>query len=314
MELNYGQITKITFGAVEILTEPDGMHFHKCTEKQRLAWDSVSKDMGMRARTTTGVTLDFHTDSSFVTFTLSGGKFDLLVDGTLVQHLVPTEDSEELQLTQCLSEGEHRLTLSFPSHSTGILKAVALDDGAYIKPHSFDCKMLFLGDSITQGWNSEFDSLSYAKRTAAYFNAEAVINGIGGAVFVPESFDRIGLDPDLVFVAYGANDYWYYNSINDFSQNMREYLKLVKQAYSEKRVFVILPIPRFDLENEVSDKKLEAIRSEILTAARELDFKIIDGCKAVPRLPEFYADAVHPNALGFSLYSEYIIKAVNNSL
>ena len=67
--------------------------------------------------------------------------------------------------------------------------------------------MLFIGDSITQGWNSYYDTLSYAWRVSLYFNANSIINGIGGAFYEPQTFDVPDFDPDTVIVALGTNDF-----------------------------------------------------------------------------------------------------------
>lgn len=313
MKLSHEQLESIVFGAVEILSAEDGLHFYKCSERQRNAWDKADSELGLRARATTGIRLDFHTDSAHLGFKLKGDKFELYTDGVLTRRIVGSSENE-LELTEELDGLGHRITLIFPSHGVGVLRSVTIDDSAYVEPHRFDGKMLFLGDSITQGWNSEFDSLSYAIRTADFFNAECVINGIGGAVFAPSSFDKISFDPDSVFVAYGTNDYWYYKDIEAFSENMTEYLRLVKQSYSDKRVFVILPIWRFDLKEAADYEKFGAYRAKIELAAQGFGFNIVDGYTLVPHITEFYSDAVHPNALGFGIYAQNLAKAVNASL
>ena len=61
MKLTFEQIKQITTGAIRIKQKEDGIHFYKCTEKQIDAWTEKHKDLGMRAASTTGVCLDFHT-------------------------------------------------------------------------------------------------------------------------------------------------------------------------------------------------------------------------------------------------------------
>ena len=40
---------------------------------------------------------------------------------------------------------------------------------------------------------------------------------------------------------------------------------------------------------------------------------VIDGRTLTPHLPEFYSDKVlHPNALGFGVYAENLIKAIKD--
>ena len=60
MKLNLEQIKSITVGSLSVI-ECDGYYrFFKCTEKQMRAWyEHGSETLGDRARTTSGVRLDF---------------------------------------------------------------------------------------------------------------------------------------------------------------------------------------------------------------------------------------------------------------
>lgn len=309
MFLTNEQIQKVTFGALQVVPQADGIHFYKCTPEQQAAWNTVSEELGERSKCTTGVSLDFHTNSKTVSFTVTGTRFELLIDGLLVQTSLAEEGTGPRVITQQLTGKEQRVTLVFPSHGpVGILNEVELENGATLAPHTFDRKFLFIGDSLTQGWDSGTDTLSYAWRVSNFFNAERVINGIGGAVYEPKSFAEINFDPDVVFIAYGTNDYNRYASLQQLHEKAYGFLEQVKKAYSQKQIFVILPTFRFDLEKERAMGSFEACRAEIQAVCDALALKTVDGYTLIPHSKELFKDVVHPSALGFSYYAENIIK------
>ena len=219
MVLTLDQIKQITVGAVHIEECADGIHFYKCTQKQIDAWKQQNEGLGERAAGSTGVRLDFHTTSQAMTFRVSqGAKFELYVNGLLrAQYNMEKTPEITVALDDPLGDplAEKRVTLCFPSHNNGgVLQSLELDDGSTVTPHRFDYKMLFIGDSITQGWASDFDTLSYAYRVSRFFNAESVIQGIGGSYYCEEAFDHIPFDPDVVLVAYGTNDFGHYKTLD----------------------------------------------------------------------------------------------------
>ena len=288
----------------------------KCTDKQNEAWDKLSETLGQRARTTTGIRFDFHTDSSFVKFTFGGGHvFDLLINGVIVKHF-GTAESKELAYDLPKEIQDNRVTLVFPSHGTGAICSVELDDGAYVNRHAFDRKILFFGDSITQGHKSDYDSISYAYQTSFFFNADSMIQGIGGAVFHESTFDYdIPYDPDTVIIAYGTNDFGRYKTLDELREHVAEFLDGVKGKYGDKQVICISPIWRGDDDKPKSmgmfSECLDVIKDEIA----KHEFIHIDGYKLTPHDPWFYSDAyLHPNATGFGIYALNLIKDLQNNI
>lgn len=312
MKLTFETIQQITVGAVHMEQAEDGIHFYKCSEKQIAAWNLQRKDLGERAAGTTGVRLDFHTNSQTLSFgVLQGNKFELYVDNLLRDQFL-MEDTKSATASLCDALGnkqeEYRVTLIFPSHGNGgVLEWIELDDGAWVTPHTFDCKMLFIGDSITQGWASKYDSLSYAWRVSRHFNADSVIQGIGGAYFHEDCFDSIPYDPDTVLVAYGTNDFGHFRSYDEFRGHVSAHLRLIAKEYAGKQIFVLSPIWR-DKRDGKRMGTFEGCRAIVAEKAEKLDLIHIDGLKLVPPLPEFFGDGyLHPNDEGFSLYAENLI-------
>ena len=315
MKLSFEQIKAITVGAVNIECADGGIRFYKCTRKQIDAWYRKNDVLGSRAAGSTGVRLDFHTNSKKLAFrVLDGGKFEVHVDG-LVRAAYKLGAGERAEIELCGPLGgeldECRVTVILPSHDRGgIIDYIEIDDGAFVRPHKFDCKMLFIGDSITQGWASSLDSYSYAYRISSFFNAESVIQGIGGAYFNEESFDSLSFDPDIVFVAYGTNDFGHYKTYDELRAHCEAHLGLIAEEYKEKKIFVLSPIWRDQREGKAMGT-FEGCRAIIIDAAEKLGLIHIDGLKLVPPLPSLFADGfLHPNDNGFSLYAENLIKEV----
>ena len=315
MQLTFSQIQAITVGAVHMEQQSDGIHFFKCTQKQLDAWAALSAGLGERARTTTGIRLDFHTDSELLRFTVSsGGKFEVYLDNVLRRTFDGAALREsgvpaELSLTDALGGAVDsiRVTLIFPSHSVGVLESIELSDGASVTPHRFDRKILFIGDSITQGWDTVYDSLSYAYRVSRFFNADSVIHGVGGGYFHETVFDSIDFDPDTVVIALGTNDFGHYKTQEEMRAQTATFLSLIAKEYAGKRIFVISPIWR-----EVQQKTMGSFRearSIVIEEAERLGLCHIDGLSLVPPLPQFFRDlTLHPDDLGFSLYAENLIE------
>jgi len=314
MVLSFEQVKDVTFGAVDIRKETDGIHFLKCSPSQIDAWYKLRTDLGERAETTTGVTIDFHTNSRHVEFSVIGYKFELLINGVLVQQVWDETPEVEHTISAEFSEGENQITLIFPSHGIGILKSLEVDDGAYITPHQFDKKILFIGDSITQGWDSKFDCMSYAHRVADFYNAERVINGIGGAIYHSATFDKPEFDADIVVIAYGTNDFFYYQTYEEFKEQVSVYLEKIKSAYSDKKVFVVTPIWRSDDDRVSFIGTFGKCRETIKKESKRLGLIVVDGYHLVPHFDLFYADIVHPNDLGFVVYAQNLIAKMNEYL
>jgi len=310
MKLTFEQIKTVTFGALSVKQEGEKLLFCKCTAKQVAAWHALSAGLGMRAETTTGIRLDFHTDSQNLTVDAAeGDKFEVHING-LARYRVHAEEyrAKGEKMVFSLGEGEKRVTLIFPSHSKGVLTSVELDDGATLLPHQHSRNILFIGDSITQGWNSRYDSLSYAWRVTSFFDANSLIQGIGGAYFHESTADTLDFDADTVVVAYGTNDFGHYKTLGDLEHHANLFFSRVAEQYGKKRCFAITPIYRADMDVPKAMGSFSQCRAVVEAAAKQHGFTVVDGLTLVPHNDDFMADAVHPNDFGFGVFAENLIK------
>ena len=305
MNLTLTQIKSIATGAVKIWQQDDRYHFSKCTDKQIKAWYAISDTLGMRAETTTGIRLDFYTNSKTFAFkSFLGDRYDLYIDNVMTCFFVPGSLTTKQVIS--LDGNEHRITLVFPSHTVGVIEEVCIDDEAYIKPHTYDRKILFVGDSITQGWNTRWDSNSFAHSVSRFFNADSIIQGIGGAIFHESTFDEeLPFEADVVCIAYGTNDWGFYKDKEQLREHTKAYLDKVTNKYKNAKIFGISPIWRGDNDKMQPMGSFADCCDIVKNEIRNHNMILIEGEYMVPHSPEFFDDGfLHPNDIGFGIYSQ----------
>lgn len=315
MKLTKEQIKSIVVGAVHCWENEEGLCFTKYTPQQLEAWKKAAPGLVANVEASTGIRLDFHTNASEVTFEMSGGKkYELKCNGILTHQFICGEDQNHSSHTVQLGEkGEMKhVVFSLSSHGpASIIRGVTLDDEAIIQPHIFGRKLLFLGDSITQGCNSTFDTLSFAYQVSEALNAESVIHGIGGAFFEPTALCDMGYEADTVLVALGTNDFDRFDRLEEILCRAKDYLQIVKKQFPCAKVYAITPIWREDWNTPRKCGTLQQCRDGIQNVAESLGIKVIDGSKLVPHFSEFMADCVHPNDLGFMQYAKNLLKHIH---
>ncbi|MBQ8743424.1 MAG: SGNH/GDSL hydrolase family protein [Clostridia bacterium] len=312
MYLSIEEIKNITFGALSVKETENGISFYRCTEKQIEEWYKVVDHVGERSTMSTGVCFDFHTDSKNISFDAADGKFEVYVNGIFAERYDMSELHESgKDASFCVSGEKNRITVVFPCREIrGVIKYLKLDDGASIEPHKYDMKMLFIGDSITQGSASSLDSLSYAPRTARFFNAEMLNQGVGSAYCNEKTFDHLDFDPDVVILAYGANDPVFYDTVEEIDAHINAFYDLVAAEYKEKntKIVAISPIPIISFKSDEVREKFFGCRRMIEYEAEKHGFYYVDGYGLVPNHKAFFSeDGVHPNDLGFGVYAENLI-------
>ena len=308
MKLSFDTIKSITVGAVRIWEKDECIHFSKMTEGQISAYKALSDTLFGTASSTTGIRFDFHTDSSYVKFVCANaGKYEVKIDGVLKERIM-AESGVEYTVLLPTDASSHRVTLHLPSHGRGAIQSLEIEDGKSLKRHVFDTKMLFIGDSITQGWNSHFDTLSYAYQVSDHFNAESIIQGAGGAYYHRTTLEKLDFEPDTVFVAYGTNDSFRVREMPDFASLVYDCLSMVKDFYPYAKIYVITPIWRTDYNEPKPYGHVKAIADCIEEEAHKLSLEVICGMDMIPPFDNFMDDSLHPNDLGFSIYAHNLIK------
>ena len=312
VRLSNEKLREITVGAVKIVEEDGLLTFFKYTEEQTAAFGPARKISPCTC--TTGIKFDFYTSSKKIALSVaSEGKYEIWIDGQLRHYLVTEEGGNisvgerfeaELSDTFGRKKGEYRVTVYFPSHKVGQINYLELDEGAFARRYRYSRKFLIIGDSITQGWNSKYDSLSYANRISRMFDAECIVQGRGGSVYNENTIVKLpNFEPEAVIVAYGTNDYSRHSDIGELRGKVALYHDNLKECYGDKKVFIITPIWRVSK----ADAKLDFCEccEVIADEAKKHGFIVVDGSTLMPPISEdFYFDGIHPNDLGFSLMAE----------
>ena len=324
-KLSYGEIQAISVGAVRYTTSDMGLHFWKSTQLQIDNWTANTK--GWENNTTctqhsTGVRLDFDTDSSYFYFKVTDGKdCVVLINGEQILQNV----SSHLQLLDT-SKGTNRVTILLPSgtSSSWALEAFEVESGSNTTLHDFDFKILFLGDSITEGYNNYNNvSKTYTFQLAEKFNASAVVQGNSGSQFWSNLLDpefATLYQPDIIYVAMGTNDWDSYEtgwSFEQYKARCREYLTQLRVLYPETPIIGVVPIDRRDLTTDEKKASFaEACDAEACDAYAEVyeEFGafVVRGVDVIPNESKYYADNVHPNDIGFIVYGENLYEATKD--
>lgn len=312
MKLSLQQIKSVCFGALSVEESSDGFHFKKFTQKQIDAFFALNQGLGERSLSTTGVRLDFHTTSKHLAFCgVSGKKFELYIDNVFCQQFDCELCSRaEVDLISPLgARDEVRVTLILPSHKEGVLSSVELDDGATLVPHRFNRKLLFIGDSITQGWDSVYDSLSWAWRVMRFYDADGLIQGVGGSYYHESTFDHLHYDPDTVLVALGTNDFTHYKTKEDFRTHLCAHLDLIAEEYKACKLFILSPIWRDIGERPFG--RVEELHDILVEEIERRGLRHVNGLSLVPHSASFMADrSVHPNDIGFGFFAENLLAQI----
>lgn len=313
--LSYEQICSVTVGALRTWEEEGRVCFSKLSAAQMESLLSAVPAINPSAVATTGVRLDFYTDAACVAYvTATTGRYELEVDGLLTQ-FVCAEAGQPVRYPLPQDGREHRVTLYLPSHGEpGGLCGISLSEGASLRRPTYDRKFLFFGDSITQGWHSELDSLSFAYRVSRHFNAESVIQGIGGETYQPYNLAPMEFDPDVIFVAYGTNDANQRGSLEEVRTNCEAYLDKLAGLFPGVLVHVITPPWRTDLDSPRPWGRMELVSEVIAAVARERSLTVLDASVMIPHDPRFFTDSVHPSDPGFCLYADALIRKLEETL
>ncbi len=328
MKLTYEQIREIT-GGVSYIEEINGrVLFHRFTKEQERAYFYRSSDFSKKTFASAGVFLEFRTDSEnlFLAAHLNSASSrgfygcDVLVDGKLTaceKGAFPEGSAEcDLELSASLGKGEKRVTVRLPWSAQTALESLELDDWASIKPVKREKNIIMFGDSITQGYDSQNPSMSYASRLCDALSFNAVIKAIGGEMFWPELAGmKDDIMPDLITVAYGTNDWTLIGKV-EFEANCRAFYERLSLNYPDVNIYAITPIWRADHNMDAQKEyPFKYVAEFINRVAKGLDnITVIDGYDFIPKDTALFSDGyLHPNDDGFAYHADSIIKRLSES-
>jgi len=163
--------------------------------------------------------------------------------------------------------------------------------------------VVFLGDSITQGWTTmarDFPDFKTANR------------GIGGdttrGVLYRLDADALSLDPKAVVLLIGTNDIGTGADHNDVADNINQIVKEMKKRYPKMPIIVCEVMPSSEKKGRPADKikKLDASIKKDVRWQRHVylcdTWSIYANANGDAPQNEF-PDLLHPNATGYAKWT-----------
>ena len=315
MILTNEQLRPCLSGAVEIAEQNGILIPYRFGRQIRETVYPAGNRFNPKMTQSAGVVCRFTTNSKALAFTYTveapGAEqsFDVWANGVLLLNTPCLKTRDRIELA--LPYAESRVEIYFPSHREGRIFDVTLDDGAsFALPAAPKWQILFKGDSITNGSSTRFTSLGYTHQVARALDAHIINQGIGGEEFNPAAVDEeIAIDPDLVVLAFGTNDWSHAPSHTRMVANVNGHLAGLRDLYPDKKIVMLLPIWRAD--HTATDRKVgsfEEARRVLCEAADRFHITVVDAWGFVPHILDVFADKrLHPNELGFQFYAENLL-------
>ena len=311
MKLTNEELKKIYFGAYRFEETKDGfLQAFQYNKEQEDYFERVSDFWFERCTASTVKTLEFSTKTKKCSFSYkivwvgSEDSVELAVDGIVTKIYYLRDIEKEGKLEFELPEGEKNVVIYLPSDSTIVIKDFEID--AEVIPAKKGAKVLWLGDSITQGFGPLRSSCTYVSVANRLLNYDIINQGIGGYVYDKNSLMKMeGYTPDKIIVALGTNQFG-----SETMDDVEEYYVRLMEIYgNDMPVLTVTPLWRGDVPN--GEPTLIKFCNNIKEICKQYkNITIVDGFKLVPHLPEYYLDNLHPNPLGAEVYGRNLVEAI----
>ena len=311
MFLSNTELEKIYFGAYRF--EETGEGYLRAFQFNREQMDYFKKAADFwfeRCDASTCKTLEFTTEAETFSFDYkiiwvsSEDTIELAVDSLISDIRYIHDMDKEGRLTFTLPSGRKKVTLYLPSDATVLIKNFEADRN--VEPAEKGPKVLWLGDSITQGFGTLRSACTYVSVANRLLNYDIVNQGIGGYIYDKNILMRMdGYDPAKIIVALGTNQFGC-----ETMKDIEEYYERLMEIYgNDIPVLCITPLWRGDVPDGLETLSSFCEKLKVI-AGKYKNIKIVEGFKMVPHLPEYYLDKLHPNCLGAEIYGRNLVEEI----
>ena len=310
MKLTNEQLKAIYYGVLEFEETKDGyLQEFQYTKEQMNYFEKVSEFWYERCMASSAKTLEFQTTASHASFEYSliwkgsDDSVELAVDG-LISKIYYVKDLEEKGvLSFDFPSGDKKVTIYLPADATMLIRSFEID-GEWV-PVKKKEKVLWMGDSITQGYGPLRAGETYVSVANRILNYDILNQGIGGYVYDKNVLLKMNdYQPDKIIISMGTNQFG-----TETMQDVEEYYEQLKQIYGDTPVLCITPIWRGDVPGG------EPTLIRFCQKTKEIcekypNITVIDGFKLVPHLSEYFLDDLHPNCLGCEIYGRNLVEEI----
>ena len=311
MILTNKELQNFYFGAYSFEERDDGyLQAFQYTKEQMEYFKGAFDFWYDRCMATTAKTIEMKTDAQKISFEYkflwkgSEDSFELMVDGLITKIDYVKDVKEEGKLEWQLPAGMKNVVIYLPADATILIRNFEIDSKAE-RPVKNE-KVLWLGDSITQGFGPLRSAQTYVSVANRLLNYDIINQGIGGYVYDKKSLLKMpDYTPDKIIVALGTNQYG-----SETMKDVEEYYESLMKVYgNEIPVLCISPLWRGDKpeDSAIFERFCNNIKK---IAGSYKNVKVIDGFKLVPHLSEYYLDNLHPNCLGTENYGRNLVEEI----
>lgn len=313
MKVSNNDLKKIYWGALRFEETEDGyLQGFQYMKEQQDYFERVSDFWFERCTATTAKTLEFKTGATKFSFDYriiwkgSEDSVELFVDGVVTDIRYVKDLKEEGRLEFELPEGEKTVLLYMVADATMQIRNFEIN--AEYTPVEKKEKVLWLGDSITQGYGPLRSAHTYVSVANRLLNYDIVNQGIGGYVYDKNVLIQMGdYKPDKIIVAMGTNQFG-----TETMKDIEEYYELLTELYKGTPILSVTPLWRGDVEG--GEATLISFCAKLKTICEKYDnITVVDGFKLVPHLEEYFLDKLHPNCLGGEIYGRNLVLEIEKA-
>ncbi len=277
--------------------------------------------VAVRINCTAGVRLEFSTDADEISFCFACDNFarahvvfDIYENGTYIKSATFEDNTQSGSVTYHRTmSARSTITIWLPHLVRTRVFDISIGDAQPVERS--ERRLLFYGDSLTQGMTSPRPSFSWASLVAGELSMDFMNFGIGGKKFDPDVLDfENSYNPHTVVVAYGINDSIQEENAPLMQANVPEFFSSFDSIYKGCDVYVITA-PRITglCTDPTVSNHLDSVRRLTQLEAEKYGYTVVDGLKLLPQNPDFIADDDHPNELGCAHIANQLVKAMQKS-
>ena len=306
------QLKNFYFGAYSFRDTEDGyLQAYQYSDKQMKYFEGAFDFWYDRCMASTAKTIEMVTDATKLSFDYkivwigSQDSFELVIDG-LVNRIVYVKDLDTTgHIEWDLPEGNKRVTIYLPADATVLLKDFEINADAK-RPDKKE-RVLWLGDSITQGYGPLRSAQTYVSVANRILDYDVINQGIGGYIYDKKSLMPMsGYVPDKIIVALGTNN----NHDATKTSDITEYYDTLIDLYGRDiPILCISPIWRGDNPSDY-DNFVGYCNMIKKIAGSYKNVTVVDGFTLVPHLSEYFLDNLHPNLLGAETYGRNLAEVI----
>lgn len=311
MKISNKSLQKYVYGVYQTKIEKGYLGFYHYDDKQMDYL--LNRDASFwypRSKFSSSVTLEFKTKSTFISFDYkivevgSYDSVDVYVNSFPYQVVKADGLGNKGTLSFSLPEGDKKVTVYFPIDLNLQIKNFVTEQP--LRKIKKSHKVLWLGDSITQGYGTFLTGETYVNVANRALNYDILNQGIGGYIFDSKILTKMdGYTPDKIIVSFGTNHY----KADDFLGQVSAYFKQLNAIYKDIKTLVITPIFRCDDGSDLEKLKWAGKEIERICSAYS-NVAVVNGFTLVPNVAQYFFDGLHPNALGANYYGKNLVEFI----